>query len=553
MSFPSAGSMLKRRSEIRSARAMPRNAEQVEAYNLQIKRDVDALLNLHTELTSRTFRARGYGTNCGANVSAVDRSGDQFNKRTAAIAFVVLLPAFFYLMFGAYELFRASHIELAALFSAFMCSACIVYVARGQLVVPGQGLPRLRHEITSYSVAAIFCVPAWILFYLLAVIFTPVHTAMALASFAATALNIYLGGPFGEKKRRATANIGFRPLRLSSPAKAQSTRAKLPARPGRLKRDYLAGKPEAVAKYYQVFFERSPLAKLFDQSLAFAYCKADRELVIDADAPGPEIFPQYKSARYARSSETVKMVETSEHERVDMHREFLASWALRMAADALLADRASLLESVVFNAFTVIIDPATGKDRRVCSLSVRVSAADLAELDITRVEKIACLRRLGARIGSSGAVHLTELVQPLRTTSSASSDGDSDSSLALHTVDPIQFEHLVARLLERMGLECELTRASHDGGVDIVALDKRPLLGGKIIVQAKRYRHTVPVSCVRDLYGAMQHSGASKAILVTTSKLGKDAWRFAEGKPIQLIEGSQLVELLKAQGLSAHL
>jgi restriction system protein len=111
---------------------------------------------------------------------------------------------------------------------------------------------------------------------------------------------------------------------------------------------------------------------------------------------------------------------------------------------------------------------------------------------------------------------------------------------------------IIANLLVRMGLETQLTKASHDGGVDIVALDKRPILGGKIVIQAKRYKRTVPVSCVRDLYGAMQHEGASKAILVTTSKLGADAWQFAEGKPLQLIEGQQLLELLRLQGIQAQ-
>jgi restriction system protein len=50
-----------------------------------------------------------------------------------------------------------------------------------------------------------------------------------------------------------------------------------------------------------------------------------------------------------------------------------------------------------------------------------------------------------------------------------------------------------------------------DGGVDCVAFDPRPILGGKVVVQAKRYRHTVGVTAVRDLYGTLQNEGASKA------------------------------------------
>jgi restriction system protein len=46
---------------------------------------------------------------------------------------------------------------------------------------------------------------------------------------------------------------------------------------------------------------------------------------------------------------------------------------------------------------------------------------------------------------------------------------------------------------------------------------KGPIFGGNVIVQAKRYKHTVGVSAVRDLFGTLQNEGASKGILVTTS------------------------------------
>ena len=35
---------------------------------------------------------------------------------------------------------------------------------------------------------------------------------------------------------------------------------------------------------------------------------------------------------------------------------------------------------------------------------------------------------------------------------------------------------------------------------------------GKVLIQAKRYKHTVGVSAVRDLFGTMQNEGASKGI-----------------------------------------
>jgi len=105
-------------------------------------------------------------------------------------------------------------------------------------------------------------------------------------------------------------------------------------------------------------------------------------------------------------------------------------------------------------------------------------------------------------------------------------------------------ETLVGNLFQKMGLDTKLTRSSRDGGVDAVAYDKRPILGGKVVIQAKRYRHTVGVSAVRDLYGTMQHEGANKGILVTTSSYGPDAYEFIKDKPVELIDGGGLLYLL---------
>jgi restriction system protein len=50
---------------------------------------------------------------------------------------------------------------------------------------------------------------------------------------------------------------------------------------------------------------------------------------------------------------------------------------------------------------------------------------------------------------------------------------------------------------------------------------------------------------VRDLFGTMQNEGASKGILVTTSGYGRASFDFADGKPMELLSGSNLLYLLK--------
>ncbi len=104
-----------------------------------------------------------------------------------------------------------------------------------------------------------------------------------------------------------------------------------------------------------------------------------------------------------------------------------------------------------------------------------------------------------------------------------------------------------------VGLEARLTRSSRDGGVDVIAFDPRPVFGGKYVIQAKRYRNTVEVSAVRDLYGSMMNESAAKGILVTTSTFGPDARAFAKDKPIELIDGRGLLFLLEQQGIHARI
>jgi hypothetical protein len=82
----------------------------------------------------------------------------------------------------------------------------------------------------------------------------------------------------------------------------------------------------------------------------------------------------------------------------------------------------------------------------------------------------------------------------------------------------------------------------------------RPIFGGKVVIQAKRYKNTVGVSAVRDLFGTMQNEGASKGILVTTSGYGKASFEFAQNKPLELLSGSNLLYLLEEHaGITAKI
>ena len=132
---------------------------------------------------------------------------------------------------------------------------------------------------------------------------------------------------------------------------------------------------------------------------------------------------------------------------------------------------------------------------------------------------------------------------------------DNETNLA--AMDWQDFENLIREIFESeftsSGGKVRVTQASRDGGVDAIAFDPDPIRGGKIVIQAKRYTNIVGVSAVRDLYGTVMNEGATKGILVTTSNYGPDAYSFASGKPLTLMNGSNLLHLLEKHGHRARI
>ncbi len=99
----------------------------------------------------------------------------------------------------------------------------------------------------------------------------------------------------------------------------------------------------------------------------------------------------------------------------------------------------------------------------------------------------------------------------------------------LHSITPREFEELVAEIFDRQGFDVELTKATRDGGKDIIAIQSNMGIKLKYIVECKRYamHNKVTLDVVQRLYGVKMAEKANKAILVTTSSFTKDASKFA--------------------------
>ncbi|MBB6368625.1 restriction system protein [Xanthomonas sacchari] len=106
-----------------------------------------------------------------------------------------------------------------------------------------------------------------------------------------------------------------------------------------------------------------------------------------------------------------------------------------------------------------------------------------------------------------------------------------------------QFERLVGEAFRRQGYAVEETGlGGADGGIDLI-LRKH---GRRTLVQCKQWkRQQVGVSVVREMFGLMAHHQADAVEIVCVGGYTAEAARFALGKPIELIGGERLLEMIQ--------
>ncbi|CAH1685951.1 restriction endonuclease [Chelatococcus asaccharovorans] len=325
------------------------------------------------------------------------------------------------------------------------------------------------------------------------------------------------------------------------------------------KSEYDAGDPTAIVSYCTMVLERSRYPEGFPQKFSVAFTQASKQLVVEYELPSIDIVPKVLEFKYNRTQDNIVEKPRKPAEIRSTYQDIIASVALRTLHELFEAEHRSHAEVICFNGYIHTVDPATGRDIQPHLISVRTTREKFQEIDLSRVDKKACLKNLGAQVSRSPEE--AQPVKPIMEFKMADArfvdQSDLISGLAnapnLMDLNPFEFENLVANLFGQMGLESKLTRSSKDGGVDCVAFDNRPVLGGKVVIQAKRYRHTVGVSAVRDLFGTMLNEGANKGILVATSGYGPDAFNFAKDKPIELIDGGGLLYLLQEIGMQARI
>jgi restriction system protein len=314
---------------------------------------------------------------------------------------------------------------------------------------------------------------------------------------------------------------------------------------------YRASDPDAIQQYFSIVIDGDELPEGFPHTVRVAYVKESRQLVVERELPTVDVVPKITTYRYVKANDAITTSARPAPQIKEIYLNTVARVALRTVYLMFAADSAGDVDSLVLNCFVDTVSPETGQRVTPCLLTVRTTRDVLASHDLTRVDAISCLKHLNAEV--SAQPHELKAVRPIvnfkmvdrRFVDKTDVLSELDQRPNLAELTPQQFEGLITNLFDKMGLETRLTQASRDSGVDCVAWDMRPVIGGKVVVQAKRYKHTVGVSAVRDLYGTVLNEGAAKGILVSTSGYGSSSVEFAQNKPLQLIAGGELIYLLE--------
>ncbi|NLY74194.1 MAG: restriction endonuclease [Firmicutes bacterium] len=329
------------------------------------------------------------------------------------------------------------------------------------------------------------------------------------------------------------------------------------------KKVYESKDPGAIVDYCDMVLSNSKYPDYFPQEYELDFNPQNGILVVDYSLPAPNVIPKVKEIKYVQSKNSFSEVYVSESEANKRYDSLLYQICLRTIHELFEADAIEALNTIVFNGWVRSIDPSNGREVNNCVISVMTNKKDFTEIELAKVDPKACFKALKG-VGSSKLISLTPIPPVLKINKTDSRFVSSyevakslDESVNLAAMDWEDFEHLIRELFEKEfsmnGGEVKVTQASRDGGVDAIAFDPDPIRGGKIVIQAKRYTNTVGVSAVRDLFGTVMNEGATKGLLVTTSDYGPDAYEFAKGKPLTLLNGANLLSLLEKHGHKAKI
>jgi restriction system protein len=326
---------------------------------------------------------------------------------------------------------------------------------------------------------------------------------------------------------------------------------------------YPAKLPEAVADYCDLVLTASEYPDSFPKSWQLEYNPNTRLLLVQYSLPNIDALPKLKEVKYVVSRDEFAETNLSNAALGKIYDVLIHKIILRTLHELFEADVAGAIDAIVCNGWVHSEDKATGQAINACIASVQATKQQFAAIDLAQVTPKACFKKLKGLASKKPAalVPVRPLLQPetsdARFALSHLEADRPDGSVNLAAMEAEDFEQLILKMLEQEfnsgGSEVTITQATHDDGVDAIVFDPDPLRGGKIMIQVKRDTNPIAIDWVRDLYRTVIDEGANKGILMTTVDFDPDACEFAKNKPLTLVSGSGLLQLLEKHGRRARI
>jgi restriction system protein len=112
----------------------------------------------------------------------------------------------------------------------------------------------------------------------------------------------------------------------------------------------------------------------------------------------------------------------------------------------------------------------------------------------------------------------------------------------LRTLEWKRFEMLATKFFQTTGIRAEMASCGADGGIDIKLFGADPGMP-VAIVQCKAWNaYSVGVKEIREFLGVMTHEKVGRGVFMTTGEYTKEAMKFSESHPIELLDGAGLIK-----------
>jgi restriction system protein len=315
--------------------------------------------------------------------------------------------------------------------------------------------------------------------------------------------------------------------------------------------------------YFKKVLENLIINKVYSLSYNFEIISNEGHFILDIQLPLTDDISKAKDYKENKRDGSISAVLHSEKDFYKVYNNIILSITFRVLNELFSSDFKNQLCRITFNGWVNSINKRNGNLENKCILSISVDKDKFNGLNLEYIDLKLAFNDLKG-ISASNLYDYTPVApiiniskEDKRFIQSVDILKNIDNTTNIAAINWEDFEHLVRELFEKEfsvnGGEVMVTQSSRDGGVDAIAFDPDPIRGGKIVIQSKRYTNVVGVSAIRDLYGTVLNEGATKGIIVTTSHYGNDAYEFAKGKPLSLLDGNNLLSLLQKHGYKARI